>query len=116
MMGVFPLADTSIRCFDAFRSRGHAHAGANEWTDDGWTANGWTNEDWWYPDPTIPRRAAIAIHSPTDSFIPSDLIMRCFGTGRIAREERGDPVVPCRTYIVSERIRSSRVGRSNGLQ
>jgi hypothetical protein len=111
MMGVFPLADTSIRCSDAFRSRGHARAGAN-----GWAADGWINDDWWYPDPTTPRRAAIAIHSPTDSFIPSDLIMRCVGIERIAREEREDPVGPCRTYIVSDRIRSSRVGRSNGLQ
>ena len=114
-MGVFPLADTSIRCFDAFRSRGHGHAGVKEWTADGWTLNGWPNEHWWYPHPTTPRRA-IAIHSPTDSFIPSDLIMRCVRTERIAREAREDPVGPCRTYIVSDRIRSSRVGRSNGLQ
>ena len=69
-MGVFPLADTMIRCSDARWSRGHAPAGAN----------GWTNEVWWYADPTTPRRAAAA-YSPTDPLKPSDPIMRCSAPG-----------------------------------
>ena len=73
-MGVFPLADTMIRCSVAPWSRGQSIACATEWT-----------EVWWYPHPTTPRRDAAAAHSPTDSLKPSDLIMRCFGTDRTPR-------------------------------
>ena len=79
-MGVFPLADTMIRCSIAPWSRGHAPAGAS----------GWTNEVWWSPRSTTPRRDAAAAHSPTDSLNPSDLIMRCPGTGPEIRPGRAD--------------------------
>jgi hypothetical protein len=66
-MGVFPLADTMIRCSDAPWSRGSQAA----------TAEGWTNEGWWYAHPTTPRRDAAAAHSPTFALTPSALITRC---------------------------------------
>jgi len=79
MMGVFPLADTMIRLSGTPWSRGDTPAGAN----------GWANEVWWYPDPTTTsRRDAAAATSPTDILNPSDLTMRCSGTGREIRPGR----------------------------
>ena len=70
-MGVFPLADTMNPCSIAPRSRGHAPAGAN----------GWTNEVWWSPRSMPTPRDAAAPRSPTDSLTPPDLNLRCSGTG-----------------------------------
>jgi len=79
-MGVFPLADTMIRCSVASWSRDHASAGAS----------GWSNEVWWSSRSTTPRRDAAATHFPTDSLTPSDLNLRCPGTGPEIRHGRAE--------------------------
>jgi hypothetical protein len=79
-MGVFPLADTMIRCSVSPWPRGTAPAGAKEWN----------NEVWWYPHPTTTRGNAAAVPSPTDSLNPSD--PTC-GAPAPAKSGRAGPVV-----------------------
>ena len=105
-MGVFPLADTMIRFSNVPWSRGGMHAGAN----------GWTNEVWWYAHrTTTPRRDATAVHSPTDSLIPTDVTVWCSGTAPRPRPLPARDPAARRGSYVSDRPGSPRIGSRHSI-